>query len=201
MVQQFDPIDDETPIDPSLLRDKSITTRSELDDAEAENIRKAFLKYLGRKVTKSRAPFDISWMCKLHDEMFDDVWLYAGKTRQSNLNIGVSWHQVLPQLLDLQYDLEYWHEKQPISLTEQAARLHHRGVSIHPFLGGNGRWSRLLANIWMQLNGGPLVRWPDDIVDTTSPIRAEYIKRIKLADDHDFAPLIELHETYSEQSD
>ncbi len=36
----------ETPIDPSGLRDRSITTRPELCRAEAMNIRKAYVKYL-----------------------------------------------------------------------------------------------------------------------------------------------------------
>ena len=41
-----DPIEGETPIDPSHLRDKSITTREQLNVAEAKNILKAVVKYL-----------------------------------------------------------------------------------------------------------------------------------------------------------
>ncbi len=57
-VGQWRPIPGETPIDPSGLRDRSITTRGELNRAEALNIRKAFLKYLAATPTKRVAPFD-----------------------------------------------------------------------------------------------------------------------------------------------
>jgi hypothetical protein len=54
---EFDePIPGQTPIDDiSGLRDRSITTQAELNAAEAENIRKAVLKYLIAKPTKRSA--------------------------------------------------------------------------------------------------------------------------------------------------
>lgn len=65
----------ETPIDDiSRLKVKFITTRSELNKVEAENIRKAVVKYLAAKPTPRMAPFDVAWVLQLHREMFGDVW-------------------------------------------------------------------------------------------------------------------------------
>lgn len=82
-------------------------------------------------------------------------------------------------------------------LIEQAARLHHGAVSIHPFENGNGRWARMLANIWLKLHGSPPTVWPQESVGETSIIRDEYLNAVKAADAMDFAPLIALHEKYS----
>ena len=89
----MEPIDDwraipgETPIDPSHLKDRSITTRRELSQAEARNINKAYLKYLAAVPSKRLAPFDYAWLLRLHEEMFCDVWTWAGQPRQENLNL------------------------------------------------------------------------------------------------------------------
>ena len=70
----WDPIEGETPIDPSYLKDKSIKTRERLNIAEAQNILKPIVKYIGGRPSKKLAPFDLNWFQKLHEEMFCDVW-------------------------------------------------------------------------------------------------------------------------------
>ena len=82
-------------------------------------------------------------------------------------------------------------------LAEQAARLHHRAVSIHPFLNGNGRWSRLLSNIWLAQHDEPVVLWPETTIGAVSIIREEYLSAIRTADDGDYAPLLEMQQTYA----
>ena len=52
-------------------------------------------------------------------------------------------------------------QKHGTSLLDQAVFLHHRAVAIHPFPNGNGRWSRLISNIWLKLHDQPIVRWPE----------------------------------------
>lgn len=86
--------------------------------------------------------------------MFGDVWRWAGTFRHENLNIGSPWHQVPMQLQHLLDDLTSWGAF-GMPLLEQAARLHHRAAQIHPFPNGNGRWSRMLANIGLRLHGYP----------------------------------------------
>ena len=51
----------ETPIDPSGLKIKGITTRAELNRFELENITEALSEYLATRPSPKRAPFDYSW--------------------------------------------------------------------------------------------------------------------------------------------
>jgi Fic family protein len=78
------------------------------------------------------------------------------------------------------------------SILEQAVLIHHRAVQIHPFRNGNGRWSRMLSNIWLRIHGSPIVEWPADI-GGESPIRSEYLACLRAADDRNLKPLLELH--------
>jgi len=191
----------ETPLDNiSGLRKKGVATRGELNALEAENIRKALLKYLNKKLNRRVAPFDYAWALRLHRQMFGDVWKWAGQVRQTDLNLGAPWGQIEAQLYDLLQDLRAW-QGYGMALPEQAATLHHRAVSIHPFFNGNGRWSRMLANVWLHLHGHPVVMWPEDAVGAVSPIRNEYLHAIRRADDGDIGPLLELHRRYSERSE
>lgn len=188
----------ETPIDPSHLKDRSITTRLELYRAEALNIRKAHVKYLAATPSKRLAPFDYSWLLRLHQEMYGDVWTWAGQLRQEDLNLGVTWSQVSEQVFALIEDLHCW-GKSGMPLLEQAVQLHYRAVWIHPFKNGNGRWARLLANIWLKRHKGPLVLWPEETIAHESVVRNDYLQALKSADGGDFGPLLMLHATYAGQ--
>ena len=69
----------QTPLDDlSGLRDRGIVTTTQLNAAEAENIRKATLQYLTSKPSHRSARFDAPWMKRLHKEMFGGVWTWAG---------------------------------------------------------------------------------------------------------------------------
>ncbi|MGH9676030.1 MAG: Fic family protein, partial [Candidatus Acidiferrum sp.] len=151
----------ETPLDDrSGLRDKTIKTRQQLNRAEAENIRIAVFRYFASPLTRRKAPFTYSWALKLHQEMFGDVWTWAGTLRTHDLNIGKPHDQIEQLLFDLFQRMPHW-VRQPFLV--QAAILHYEAVAIHPFVNGNGRWSRMLANLWLHVNRQPLTRWPEDV--------------------------------------
>ena len=156
-------------------------TMDEIYFYEAKNITKATIKYLSIKPTKKLAPFSFEWLLKLHKDMFGDVWEWAGKIRQVNLSIG--------KLID---DIEFWEENRSFEVIEIASRIHHRAVFIHPFLNGNGRWARMLANIYLKQNGLEPTSWNENLLSKTNPTRKEYIKALKLADNGDFSKLIKL---------
>ena len=196
----FETLPGETPIDDlSGLKVQGITTRAELNPVEAENIRKAVVKYLAGKPSRRSARFDLEWVLQLHREMLGDVWDWAGSVRTTVTNIGVAPQQIEIALQGLMDDLAHWKE-QGVDLMEQAMRLHHRAVQIHPFTNGNGRWARLLANIWLKLHDHPLTEWPEATVGTDSVIRADYIAAIKRADEGAYGPLMELHERYTQEA-
>jgi Fic-DOC domain mobile mystery protein B len=190
------PIEGETPIDPSGLKNRSVFTRAELNRIEAENIRKAHVKYFASRPTVAKTPFDFTWMCRLHGEMFGDVWVWAGEPRTVELNFGVPVIQVLPQLYDLAETIAFWKNNRDLALAEQTARLHHTAVLIHPFCNGNGRWARMLANIWQYAHSGEITKWPEDKagIGEIGRIRSEYLAALRTADTGDFGPLLQMHE-------
>ncbi len=161
---------------------------------EAKNITKAILKYLSAKPSKKLAPFSYEWFLTLHKEMFGDVWGWAGKLRQVELSIGVKAYLVPMELKKLADDLAFWDKNRSFSTVEISVRLHHRAVQIHPFKNGNGRWSRMLANIYLKQNGLSPTKWNENLLAKKNPKRNEYIKALKLADVGDYSKLIKLQE-------
>ena len=192
MSKAWEPIEGETPFDISELKDKGITTRELLNRVEAENVRKATTKYLSAKPSRRSAPFNYAWALRVHREMFGNVWKWAGKPRQRDLNIGVPWAQVQTDLEALFLDISYWKPSKD-SILEDAVTIHYRAVFIHPFQGGNGRWSRLLSNVWLKLHEYPVIEWPSEVGTSESSIRKEYILALQAADRHVMEPLTELH--------
>lgn len=191
-MEEWLPIPGETPIDRSGLKIKGITNRRELNIAEAQNIRKAITKYLAGTPSKRTAPFSYDWCLKLHREMFGDVWRWAGTIRSMNLNLGSPSHLIGQRLAELVDDLIHW-PGSSMDLVEQSAQWHHRAVSIHPFENGNGRWSRLLANIWLRRHKHAMVVWSEELISDESAIRQEYLAAVKQGDHGDLSALIDLH--------
>ena len=70
-------------------------------------------------------------------------------------------------------------------------RLHYRAVGIHPFPNGNGRWARMLANIWLRRHGHPITEWPEETIGSVSVIRKEeHLTAIRAYDEGDEGPLL-----------
>ena len=168
-------------------------TRLDIDELEEENVLQATLKYLSKKPSSKIARFDFDWFLRLHKEMFGNVWDWAGALRTQNTQIGLDKLQIREALQGLSKDIPEWptYFDDP---NEIAARIHHRAVYIHPFRNGNGRWSRLLANIWLKQNDHGVTEWP--VVADVSAIRHDYLNAVRAADNGDFHPLINLHREY-----
>ncbi len=197
MKRPFEPIPGETPIDDlSGLKPRGIRTRTALNLVEAENTRKATVKYLAARPSPRAAPFDLAWVKRLHAEMFGGVWSWAGAVRTAELNLGAPAHKIETDLQSLLDDLRAWKET-GMPLVEQAARLHHRAVSIHPFLNGNGRWARTLANIWLKQHAEQPTEWPEATIGDESDIRAEYLEALRWADRGDLSALVNLHARFA----
>ncbi|MDD5400904.1 MAG: mobile mystery protein B [Sulfurimonas sp.] len=195
-------IDSTKPIDyATLLNDTSglklshlkSYTLKEIYIKEAENIANATLKYLSAQPTKKDTPFTYEWLLFLHKEMFGDVWEWAGKLRHNELSIGIKAYLVPMELKKLSDDIEYWNKNKTFDIYETAARIHHRAVQIHPFLNGNGRWSRMLANIYLRQNGSMPVKWQEDLLAKENPKRSDYILALKKADNGDYKDFIQMH--------
>lgn len=196
MIDSTKPIDDATPYDDisglKLPKNKTYTLQ-DVYEKEAENIANATIKYLSAPPSKKEAPFTYSWVMDLHEEMLGDVWDWAGKLRQIELSIGIKAYLVPIELKNLCDDIEYWNNHKTFDVYETATRIHHRAVQIHPFKNGNGRWSRMLANIYLRQHDKMPVRWQEDLLAKENPKRSEYIEALKKADSGDYSELIEMH--------
>lgn len=176
----------------------NIGYKHELDAHEATNITKATLAFLrDGSICHEDDQFDYSWMLSVHRAMFCDVWDWAGKLRIKPVNIGLPPIQVEQALYQLAESVPFFPSPPPF---DTIAYLHHRLVQIHPFTNGNGRWSRLVSNVFQLRTLGTVTRWPDKVVGTThltSPVRGEYISALQSGDKGDLSPLAQLHERFT----
>ena len=181
-----------TPIDPdeaSGLLLTHITTQGELNRWEQDNINEAFAWV---EKTKPTNILNEEFISRLHKKMFGNVWKWAGKFRQSDKNIGVSWDQIPLTLKNMCDDAAYWIEIQSESPEEIAIRFHHRLVWIHPFPNGNGRHARLMADLFIEnlLHGSPFT-WGRQNLSKPSENRSRYISALQEADNGNLLPLLE----------
>jgi fido (protein-threonine AMPylation protein) len=73
---------------------------------------------------------------------------------------------------------------------EIAVRFHHCLVSVHPFPNGNGRWSRLAADVLITQRGGSRFTWGGADLLAADDARKRYIEALHAADKHDLEPLL-----------
>ena len=180
---------DEEEIDGLLI--PTITTRGELDEFEQQNIEQAILWSMQRRVRKDQF-FTESFVREVHRRMFSEVWAWAGKFRVTNKNLGVDRLQIATQLRSLLDDTRYWVDHENYPADEIAIRFKHRLVSIHCFPNGNGRHSRLMADIVVEkLFERPVFTWGAGNLVSAGSSRTKYIQAVKAADDGDIEPLLE----------
>jgi Fic-DOC domain mobile mystery protein B len=140
--------------------------------------------------------FNLTTLRRFHSAMFDRVWDWAGQFRTAQTNIGHPPHLILGALQDLRDDVLYWLSVPgAMSPLDQAARVHHRLVAIHPFPNGNGRFARLIADRYMKFLGCRLPDWPTNLQDDVSA-RSNYIAALRTANRGDYCALLEYMRRY-----
>ncbi len=173
------------------LKIKSITTHGELDEFEQLNIEKA-VEWTIHTSFKPRNILTEKFIKDLHKRMYSDVWKWAGEFRRTEKNIGIPWTKIGLELKNLLDDTNFWVENKSYPPEEIAIRFKHRLVSIHCFPNGNGRHSRIMADIIMEsIFGHEIFSWHQSNMVKANSIRKEYILALKEADQGNIKPLIE----------
>ena len=189
----IDYIDGQTPLDEDEkegLLIPTIVTRGELDEFEQQNIEKAIAWSLTRNF-RAKDIFTEAFVKNVHKRMYDDVWAWAGEFRKTKKNIGVNSWQVAVELKNLLDDAMYWTNKNIFPPDEIALRFKHRIVRIHCFPNGNGRHSRLIADIIIEkIYNQPIFSWGATNLSPQGDMRAAYLKAIKAADNQDYSLLL-----------
>lgn len=186
--------DDEaaTPLSPderAALIPSYITDRRQLNEIEQIGIAEAERWAFGRR---RGDVLDQDFLCQLHKRMFGDVWKWAGTfSKESDRNIGLDHWNIEPALRQMLDDVRYWIEHQTFAPDEIAVRFHHRLVFIHPFPNGNGRHSRLAADLLITQLGGNRFSWGSGNLVAIADLRRTYVSALKVADGEVIEPLLE----------
>jgi len=141
---------------------------------------------------KNIEDFTIKDICLLHKKIFPKNYPIAGKLRDTNvLIVGVE-NYIPPQPENvyclLNNLLKEWNSKfkSLIKSTEknkikEIVKFHHKLLSIHPFIDGNGRLARIIMRKQIEKIFNRKLE-----IDLN---RAEYLKALKDADKNDFNKL------------
>jgi Fic-DOC domain mobile mystery protein B len=185
--------DGQTPLDEDEkegLKLKFITTREELDEFEQLNIEEA-VKWSMKRNFKIENILTEIFILNLHKRMYQNVWHWAGGFRKTNKNIGIEYWKISAELKYLLDDIHFWIKNKTFTYDEITLRFKHRLVSIHCFANGNGRHSRLIADILIEkIFKEALFSWGIKNLSKASDIRKNYLMALKLADKGDYSSLI-----------
>jgi Fic-DOC domain mobile mystery protein B len=170
---------------------KTISTKGELDEFEQLNIQQAIEWSIKTKIEQKQLLSE-EFLLLIHKKMFNEVWVWAGTKRKTNKNIGVDKTQISIETRKLIDDCNFWIERKSFSKEEIAIRFSQRLVKIHLFPNGNGRHSRLVADIMIsKLFNKPVFTWGRSDLAKNNSVRKEYLEAIYKADNDDYKPLID----------
>jgi Fic-DOC domain mobile mystery protein B len=186
-------LEGQTPLDEDEkagLKIRTISTRRDLDEFEQKNIERAIEWTLRKKIAADKILSE-EFMMEVHRRMFGSVWSWAGKMRKTNKNIGVDKSIISVELRLLLDDCTYWIDHKTYQPDEIAIRFKHRLVKTHLFPNGNGRHSRLCADILISnVFNLPVFTWGTSNLTTNTASRKNYLDAIHQADDGLYKPLI-----------
>jgi len=184
--------DGQTPLNPEQingLKIKTLVTQAQLNEFEQANINQTLMGLNSKRKIKNILSED--FIVQLHKRMFGMVWKWAGKFRQTETNIGIEWTRIPIELRKLLDDTKFWVENQTYSPDEIALRFKHRLVAIRCFPNGNGRHSRIMADlIAVQLLESDKFNWGNSSLVASSEQRKNYLKALQLADQGSFSQLL-----------
>lgn len=147
------PVYDQTPVDAedavAFVEGVSFTTKQDVYLAEAEGILAVESQMMdaiadGRIVALDLC--DYQTIFELHRACYSGVWEWAGTVRDKEVSIGVPPELIRQRLPEELGTIAYWiqNDMDPFWIAMAA---HHRLVMIHPFVDGNGRVTRLFADL------------------------------------------------------
>lgn len=192
MTDLFQEPHDATPLDLALRGDLLqtwITTRADLNEVEEENIVNGSA-WARRRRGGAETLLNEEFSKSLHKQMFGEVWKWAGAYRQNELNIGIAPYLIAAEVPVMFENARFWVENKTFSPDEIAVRLHHRLTQIHGFPNGNGRHSRMMADLLVEKLDGEPFSWGRGSIQDTGTLRNTYIKSLQAADNHAFEPLL-----------
>ncbi len=183
----------QTPLEPEDVRGlvpSWIATRADLDRAESENILRG-LRWATRPQRTVVQILDEAFLQHLHRRLFGDVWRWAGTYRIRDTNRGVPHWSIRVEMAPLLRDDAWWIAESDMDDDEAAVRFHHRLVVVHPFPNGNGRHSRIAADLLVEALGAPRFTWGGGVpLADPRDERRRYVAALQAADAGDVRELM-----------
>ena len=151
---------------------------------EAKNHREAI-----NFIENYRGDLNELFILRLHFIILKDISeKFAGRYRENPVRIfksdvGFPDYEKVPQLVK---NLVYWYKLNKFKMhpLELAVTFSMKLVSIHPFVDGNGRISRLIMNFLLKKKGYP---W----INIYMKQRVEYLKSVRKANDEQYKSILE----------
>jgi len=150
----------ETPVDPEDLdaltdaaRDVvgDAPTKADLYDLEATVLAEVSDELVERVADGVLGLDDLladHFVRELHGKLYSAIWTWGGRFRTRELNLGVAPEQIATELRSSLDTIRWrWEHTADWSARELGIAVHAETVRIHPFIDGNGRTTRLLADL------------------------------------------------------
>lgn len=116
----------------------------------------------------------------LHTRLFAPIWQWGGRQRPLELTIGIAPDRIAVELRDTLGTIAYrWEHTNDWTPRELGCVVHAETVRIHPFVDGNGRTTRFLADLVFAAAQNPTEQQYDWDLD-----KPEYIKLLRAYDVH-----------------
>ncbi|MDV8149723.1 Fic family protein [Arthrobacter sp. B10-11] len=145
---------DSTPVDPedatAFVDGVSFDTKLQVYEAEANAISAVQAEMMSAIGEGAVTAIDLSThgiLESLHKNCYSPIWKWAGKIRTREVTIGVAPEQIREQLAAEVGNIRFWVEQDQMDPGWVAMTAHHRLVKVHPFVDGNGRITRLFADL------------------------------------------------------
>ncbi len=134
-----------------------------------------------KEIVKKEEPFNKRVLLDIHHLILKNIDLQnAGKFRNVDVMISGSVYKppTFLQVENLMNDYFEFYEqnKEHLNPVLLSAELHERLVTIHPFIDGNGRTSRLVMNLILLKEGFPIAN-----ISSQNELRDEYYKSLEMA--------------------
>lgn len=171
-----------------------ITSKQEMDDAEARALEKA-MDELVRKYGEPHR-FTAADIRECHRTWLGDIYEWAGRYRQVNISkedFPFAAAAQIPPLME-QFEGDVLRRCTPCSFADRADVIHALGethvelVLIHPFRDGNGRLARVLSTLMALQAGLPLL----DFSGITGGKKKDYVAAVQAGLDKNYRPMEKL---------
>ncbi|WP_172582190.1 Fic family protein [Subtercola boreus] len=171
MAEFLSPYND-TPVDPedggAFVPGVSFSSKAELYAAEAQALTDARNQLYAGISSGELTAADLTSpyaLIDIHAACYGSIWAWAGMIRSRELSIGVAPENIrealYSELDQLTWQIEHGDE---VGLAPEfiAMGAHHHLVKIHPFTDGNGRVTRLYADVLLlAMTGNQIFDWSD----------------------------------------